>query len=283
MINGDDTAHSAVGRNETGDDGVGPQIEPAPHERAQHDGREIVLGPDSAGKAIAGAAAYARLPARIPRMVDGERKREGPATELPRGALDPSRDRSEAGGSLRVRRAALRLRGVGARGPGHTQQLLGFGVVGLEIAVAPRPAGARVADDLRCVLEVPGAETEGNPAVEDRRAADAVEGLRFGLSLLVWGVFVRTVFVWHVTWSVNSLTHIWGYRNYDTTDSSRNNWFVGLVAHGEGWHNNHHAEQRTASHGHRWWEVDLTYLTIRALEAVGLVKDVVRPRVWTNE
>jgi stearoyl-CoA desaturase (delta-9 desaturase) len=103
-------------------------------------------------------------------------------------------------------------------------------------------------------------------------------GVQFGMSLLVWGVFVRTVVVWHVTWSVNSLTHIWGYRNYETTDNSRNNWLVGLLAHGEGWHNNHHAEQRTAAHGHRWWEFDLTYLTIRFFEAIGLFKDVIRPR-----
>jgi stearoyl-CoA desaturase (delta-9 desaturase) len=103
-------------------------------------------------------------------------------------------------------------------------------------------------------------------------------GVQFGASLLVWGVFARTVFVWHVTWSVNSLTHLWGYRRYATDDNSRNNWFVGLVAHGEGWHNNHHAEQASAAHGHRWWELDFTYWTICLLEAVGLAKDVVRPR-----
>ena len=74
--------------------------------------------------------------------------------------------------------------------------------------------------------------------------------LRFGLSVLVWGVFVRTVFVLHGTWAVNSLSHVWGYRNYETTDNSRNNWLVALLAHGEGWHNNHHADQRAASHGH---------------------------------
>ena len=78
---------------------------------------------------------------------------------------------------------------------------------------------------------------------------------------------------------MNSLTHIWGYRNYNTSDNSRNNWLVGLVAHGEGWHNNHHAQQRTAAHGHRWWEFDLTWRVIRLLEIVGLAKDVVRPRL----
>lgn len=105
-------------------------------------------------------------------------------------------------------------------------------------------------------------------------------GVQFGLSLLVWGVFVRTVLVWHITWSVNSITHVWGYRNYETTDSSRNNWLVGLWSNGEGWHNNHHADQRAAAHGHHWWEFDVTWITIRALEKLGLATDVVRPRAW---
>jgi stearoyl-CoA desaturase (delta-9 desaturase) len=104
-------------------------------------------------------------------------------------------------------------------------------------------------------------------------------GVQFGASLLVWGVFARTVFVWHVTWSVNSLTHLWGYRTYLTDDNSRNNWLVGLLAHGEGWHNNHHADQASSAHGHQWWELDITYLTICLLEAVGLASNVVRPRL----
>jgi stearoyl-CoA desaturase (delta-9 desaturase) len=101
---------------------------------------------------------------------------------------------------------------------------------------------------------------------------------QLGLSWLVWGVFVRTVAVWHITWSVNSVTHLWGYRNFNTQDDSRNNWLVGLVSNGEGWHNNHHAEPRCAAHGQRWWELDVSYLTIRAFEMVGLASDVVKPR-----
>jgi stearoyl-CoA desaturase (delta-9 desaturase) len=104
------------------------------------------------------------------------------------------------------------------------------------------------------------------------------EAVVFGLSIVIWAVFVRTVFVWHQTWAVNSLTHLWGYRSYATDEDSRNNWFVGLWAHGEGWHNNHHADQRSARHGHRWWEFDTTYLTIRLFEKLGLVWDVVQPR-----
>jgi stearoyl-CoA desaturase (delta-9 desaturase) len=101
--------------------------------------------------------------------------------------------------------------------------------------------------------------------------------LRLGLSWLVWGVLVRTVAVWHITWSVNSVTHLWGYRNFDTGDDSRNNWLVGYI-NGEGWHNNHHAEPRCAAYGQRWWEFDIYYLVIRGLERVGLVWDVVKPR-----
>ena len=108
-------------------------------------------------------------------------------------------------------------------------------------------------------------------------------GLQFGLSLVVWGVIVRTVLVWHITWSVNSLAHVWGYQSYDTGENSRNNIFVGFVSNGEGWHNNHHADQRAAAHGHKWWEFDVTYLTIRALQALGLARNVITPRCWAGE
>ncbi len=107
-----------------------------------------------------------------------------------------------------------------------------------------------------------------------------MDGIQFGASLMVWGVFVRTVLTWHITWSVNSVTHVWGYRNYETDDNSRNNLLVGLLSNGEGWHNNHHADQRAAAHGHKWWEFDVTWLTIRFLEKLGLVKNVVRPKAW---
>lgn len=96
-----------------------------------------------------------------------------------------------------------------------------------------------------------------------------------GWSFLFWGLFVRMVYVWHVTWFVNSASHMWGYRNYETSDDSRNLWWVGLLAFGEGWHNNHHAFQRMAKHGHRWWEFDVTYWAICALEKVGLAWNVV--------
>jgi stearoyl-CoA desaturase (delta-9 desaturase) len=100
-------------------------------------------------------------------------------------------------------------------------------------------------------------------------------GRRLALSLLVWGMFVRLVLVLHATWLINSATHMWGYRNYETKDHSRNLWWVSLVTYGEGWHNNHHAFPRMARNHHRWWEFDLTYQTIRLLEGFGLAWNVV--------
>jgi fatty-acid desaturase len=100
-------------------------------------------------------------------------------------------------------------------------------------------------------------------------------GLQFGLSLLVWGVIVRTVYVWHITWAVNSLGHLFGYRNHETNDDSRNNWFVAFITGGEGWHNNHHHDPTSATVQHRWWELDLNYYIIKSLEWIGLVTHVV--------
>ncbi len=100
-------------------------------------------------------------------------------------------------------------------------------------------------------------------------------GMYMAMSLLIWGMFVRLVGVLHATWMVNSASHMWGYRNYETTDDSRNNWLVAIVAYGEGWHNNHHAYPRMAKHGHQWWEFDITWQAIRLLKACGLVWDVV--------
>ena len=99
-----------------------------------------------------------------------------------------------------------------------------------------------------------------------------------GMSWLIWGGFVRTIFVLHTTWLVNSATHIWGYRTHETRDSSTNLWWVALLTYGEGWHNNHHAFQTSARHGLRWWEMDTTYVAIRVLSALGLAHSVKLPR-----
>jgi stearoyl-CoA desaturase (delta-9 desaturase) len=102
-----------------------------------------------------------------------------------------------------------------------------------------------------------------------------IAGVQFGLSLMVWGALLRTVLVWHITWSVNSFGHVWGYRTYATRGNSRNNVLIGLISNGDGWHNNHHADQRAASHGHQWWEFDVSYITLLVLRACGLVWDLV--------
>ncbi len=98
-----------------------------------------------------------------------------------------------------------------------------------------------------------------------------------GWSFVVWGVFVKSVLVYHSTWLVNSAAHIWGYRTYKSGDQSTNNWWVALLTFGEGWHNNHHAFQRSARHGMRWWEFDVTYRTIQLLWILGLAKNIHLP------
>ncbi|XFA71790.1 acyl-CoA desaturase [Thermosynechococcaceae cyanobacterium Okahandja] len=95
-----------------------------------------------------------------------------------------------------------------------------------------------------------------------------------GLPFVVWGVFVRLVLVYHLTWFVNSATHKFGYRTFDSGDRSTNCWWVALLTFGEGWHNNHHTYPHSARHGLQWWEFDITWITIRALQAVGLAQKV---------
>jgi len=95
-----------------------------------------------------------------------------------------------------------------------------------------------------------------------------------GWPFVVYGVFVRTVLLWHSTWFVNSATHCWGYRNFDADDNARNLWWVSLLTYGEGWHNNHHTFPRSAQTGWHWWEIDVTWQVIRLLERLGLATKV---------
>ena len=97
-----------------------------------------------------------------------------------------------------------------------------------------------------------------------------------GWTGVLWGGLVRMFLTHHVTWSVNSICHIFGARMFDTPDRSKNNWLVGLLAFGEGWHNNHHAFPRSAFHGLRWWQFDLSAYIIRGLEQLGLIWNVWR-------
>jgi stearoyl-CoA desaturase (delta-9 desaturase) len=88
---------------------------------------------------------------------------------------------------------------------------------------------------------------------------------------LVWGFAVSQVLTWHGTFTINSLSHLWGGRRYATDDDSRNNPVLAVITLGEGWHNNHHHYQVAARQGFFWWELDCTYYVLRALAAVGLV------------
>ena len=95
-----------------------------------------------------------------------------------------------------------------------------------------------------------------------------------GWHALLWGFFVSTTLLWHGTFTINSLSHIWGKRRYSTTDDSKNNPVLAIVTMGEGWHNNHHYYPRSVRQGFHWWQIDMTYYVLRALALVGIVWDL---------
>ncbi len=104
---------------------------------------------------------------------------------------------------------------------------------------------------------------------------------QWGLTLgqtLVWGFFISTVFLYHTTFMVNSVSHLWGTQPYDTKDSSRNNFLVAFLTFGEGWHNNHHRYPASEKHGLRWWEIDLTHGILKFLSWFGIVWDLSEAR-----
>ncbi|BAB76690.1 acyl-CoA desaturase [Anabaena sp. FACHB-709] len=98
-----------------------------------------------------------------------------------------------------------------------------------------------------------------------------------GWSFVIYGVVLRAVLLWHSTWFVNSATHMWGYRTFNADDNARNLWWVSIVTYGEGWHNNHHTYPNVAKAGFQWWEVDVTWWSIKLLQTLGLAKKVVLP------
>lgn len=104
--------------------------------------------------------------------------------------------------------------------------------------------------------------------------AGIVLGLIGGWSMVLWGVFLPVTLNWHFTWFVNSVTHVWGSRRFETTDDSTNNWWVAILSWGEGWHNNHHAHPVSARHGLAWYEFDFNWIQIKILEKLGLVWNV---------
>ena len=101
----------------------------------------------------------------------------------------------------------------------------------------------------------------------------------FGIGYGIWGIAVRLVAVYHVTWFVNSASHLWGYKNYSLPTLAFNNWWVGLLAYGEGWHNNHHAQPEGVHVSHRWWEFDLTWQIIKYMGFLGMAWDFKLPNV----
>ena len=95
-----------------------------------------------------------------------------------------------------------------------------------------------------------------------------------GIAMVLWGVFLRVTVGLHTTWLVNSATHLWGSRRFQTKDDSRNSWWVALLSGGEGWHNNHHAHPVSARHGLKWYEVDPNFWGIWILSKLGLARNV---------
>jgi len=95
-----------------------------------------------------------------------------------------------------------------------------------------------------------------------------------GWSMVLWGVFARVVFGWHSTWLVNSATHLWGTRDFETKDDSTNHGWIAILTFGEGWHNNHHAQPSCARHGLKWYQFDQNWLTIRLFEKFGWAKEI---------
>ena len=98
-----------------------------------------------------------------------------------------------------------------------------------------------------------------------------------GLQLLVYGFFLSTVAVYHVTFSINSVAHRFGKRRYEVEDDSVNNWLLALLANGEGWHNNHHRYSVCTRQGFKWWQIDMSYLILRLLQWCGIVWEIREP------
>jgi stearoyl-CoA desaturase (delta-9 desaturase) len=95
-----------------------------------------------------------------------------------------------------------------------------------------------------------------------------------GTQAFLWGFLVSTVVLYHCTFSINSLAHVWGSRRFTTRDGSRNNFWLALLTLGEGWHNNHHFSAGSCRQGCRWWEIDATYYVLRVLSFIGLARDL---------
>ena len=144
----------------------------------------------------------------------------------------------------------------------------------LDLVAQVRPDQVRAHQGLR---QVPRAALAQQAGTWCRRSSWRSRCLIGGWPLLVWGFFVSTVLLWHGTFTINSLSHVFGSRRYATNDDSKNNFLLALITCGEGWHNNHHYYQSTANQGFFWWEIDLSYYMLKALSGFGLVWDLRTP------
>lgn len=95
-----------------------------------------------------------------------------------------------------------------------------------------------------------------------------------GAQMLVWGFFISTVVLAHATFTINSLCHTWGHQRFQTTDQSRNNFWLALLTLGEGWHNNHHRYAVSARQGFYWWEIDISYYCLVLMQKLGIVREI---------
>jgi stearoyl-CoA desaturase (delta-9 desaturase) len=95
-----------------------------------------------------------------------------------------------------------------------------------------------------------------------------------GSQLLIWGFFLSTIVLFHATWTINSLSHIFGKKRYAISDESKNNFWLSLLTFGEGWHNNHHRYPGTARQGVFWWEIDITYYLLNVLSWIRVIRDI---------
>jgi hypothetical protein len=128
-----------------------------------------------------------------------------------------------------------------------------------------------------CERQVPSVDHQVPLPADSRIGLAAFR--RWGITVPVVGIFLRTVVGLHATWLVNSVTHMWGSRRFSTRDGSTNNWFVALLTFGEGWHDNHHAHPTFARHGLKWYEIDMNWYGIWMLRVFGLATQIKRVEV----
>ncbi len=98
-----------------------------------------------------------------------------------------------------------------------------------------------------------------------------------GWQLVIWGYFISTVLLSHITYCINSLAHVFGFRSYETKDDSKNNFLLAILTLGEGWHNNHHCSPGSVKQGFKWWQIDLSYYVLYMMDKVGLIWDLKYP------